>query len=100
MYINGCIQHSCSNSLEHLYMGVRVTRFLLSHSGTIASPDPWAKFEVGDGPCIRPPNILRSTVIGCEASTKRCQGGIFLSEIEVYGQEKGVIVCCISDFRL
>ena len=25
------------------------------------------KFEVGDGPCIRPPNILRSTVIGCDA---------------------------------
>ena len=23
------------------------------------------KTEVGDGPCIRPPNILRSTVIGC-----------------------------------
>jgi len=26
------------------------------------------KFEVGDGPCIHPPNILRSTVIGCEAN--------------------------------
>jgi len=25
------------------------------------------KFEVGDGPCLRPPKILRSTVIGCEA---------------------------------
>ena len=23
------------------------------------------KFEVGDGPCIRPPNILRSSVVGC-----------------------------------
>ena len=47
------------------------------------------KCEVGDGP-----NILRSTVIGCEAnyelSKKMCQGGIF-SEIEVYGQEKGHI---------
>jgi len=25
------------------------------------------KFEVGDGPCIRPPNILTHIVIGCEA---------------------------------
>ena len=52
------------------------------------------KFEVGDGPCIRPPNILRSTIMGSEAkyelTKKRCQGGIFLSEIEVFGQEKGV----------
>ena len=23
------------------------------------------KFEVGDGPCIRPPNISRSSVMGC-----------------------------------
>ena len=23
------------------------------------------KFEVGDGPCIRPPNIFRSSVVGC-----------------------------------
>ena|SRR6218665_116471 len=34
------------------------------------------KFEVGDGPCIRPPNILRSSVVGCarkyEKSKKRC----------------------------
>jgi len=53
------------------------------------------KFEVGDGPCIRPPNILRSTVIGSGAkykvTEKRRQGGIFLSEIEVFGKEKGVI---------
>src|SRR6218665_3048418 len=42
-----------------------------------------------------PPNILRSTVMGCKAkyemTKKRCQGAIFLSEIEVFGQEKGVI---------
>ena len=35
-----------------------------------------AKFEVGDGPCIRPPNILRSSVVGCgrkyEQSKERC----------------------------
>jgi len=38
--------------------------------------DPQKTFEVGDGPCIRPPNILRSTVMGCEAkyelTKKRC----------------------------
>ena len=42
-----------------------------------------------------PLNILRSTVMGCEAkyelTKKRCQGGIFLSEIEVFCQENGVI---------
>jgi len=55
------------------------------------SPKIWG----GDGPCIRPSNILRSTVIGCvekyELTKKRCQGGIFLSEIEVFGQEKKVV---------
>ena len=59
------------------------------------------KFEVGDGPCIRSPNILRS--MGCEAkyklTKKRCQGGIFLSEIEVFGQENGGHVCYISYLR-
>ena len=38
--------------------------------------------EVGDGPCIRPPNILRSTVIGCEAKyelTKKVSIRNFLS---------------------
>jgi len=34
------------------------------------------KFEVGDGPCIGPPNILRSSVVGCvwkyEQSEKWC----------------------------
>jgi len=28
---------------------------------------PSKTFEEGNGPCIRLPNILRSTVIGCEA---------------------------------
>ena len=31
--------------------------------GTVGTVPP--KFEVGDGPCIRPPNILRSSVVGC-----------------------------------
>src|SRR6218665_1029862 len=53
---------------------------------------PPNKFEVGERP-IRSPNILRSTVIGCEAkyelTKKRSQGEVFCSEIEVFGQEKG-----------
>ena len=57
----------------------------------------------GDGPCIRPPIILRITVIGCEAKYElakiRCQGGLFLSKIEVFGEEKGGHICYISDFR-
>ena len=54
---------------------------------------------------IRPPNILRSTVIGCEAkyelAKKRCQGGMLFSEIKVFGQEKGVmyVIYQISDCR-
>ena len=39
------------------------------------------------------PNILRSTIMGCEAKyeliKKRCQGGIFLSEIEVLVKKRG-----------
>src|SRR6218665_187061 len=34
------------------------------------------KFEVGDGPCIRPPNILRSTVIGSGAKYKVTEKGV------------------------
>jgi len=43
--------------------------------------------------------------MGCEVkyelTEKRCQEGIFLSEVEVFGQEKGVhkMICYISDFR-
>jgi len=39
------------------------------------------KFEVGTAHASVPPNILRSTVFGCEAkyelTKKRCQGGIY-----------------------
>src|SRR6218665_2453497 len=38
-------------------------------------------------------NILRSSVMGCEEkyelTKKRCQEGIFLSEFEVFGQQRG-----------
>ncbi len=55
------------------------------------------RFEVGDGPFILPPNILRGrcTVIGCEAkcelSANRSQGGNFCFEIEVFVVKKRVI---------
>jgi len=45
---------------------------------------------VGDSPCIRPPNILRSTVIGCEIKYELTQKSVkeeFLFEIEVLGQD-------------
>jgi len=34
------------------------------------------KFEVGDGPCIRPSNILRSSVIECEAKYELTKNGV------------------------
>jgi len=61
--------------------------------------------KLGGRPMYPSPNILRITIIGCEAKyEKRCQGGIFYSEIEVFGhyfgQEKGhTCICYISDFR-
>src|SRR6218665_2799833 len=52
------------------------------------------KFEVGTARASAP-HILRSSVIECEAkyelTKKRCQGGIFLSKIEVFVNKKGVI---------
>ena len=51
------------------------------------------KFEVGDSPCIRPPNILRSSVVGCARKyTKRVKRGVikeFFSEIVVVLVRKG-----------
>jgi len=41
--------------------------------------------------------------MGCEEkyelTKKRCQGGIFLSEFEVFGQENGGQICYVSDLR-
>ena len=51
------------------------------------------KFEMGDGPCIRPPNILRSSVVGCaqkyEQSKKKGIIKEFFSEIVVFLVKKG-----------
>ena len=63
-----------------------------------------SKFEVGDGPCIRPPIFREVGLVlsdACE-SKKWVKKGVmkeFLcSEIEVFHKEKGHI-CCISDVR-
>jgi len=45
-----------------------------------------SNFEVGGGgPCIRPPNILRSSVVGCARKYEHKKGVIkeLFSEIEV-----------------
>ena len=51
------------------------------------------KFEVGDGPCIRPPNILRSSVAGCarkyEKSKKKGVTKELFSEKEDFLVKKG-----------
>jgi len=61
-----------------------------------------SKFEAEDGPCIRHPNIWRSSVTGCvskyELSKKRCHEGSFLWNRGVFRQERGLI-CYILDFR-
>src|SRR6218665_2950885 len=36
------------------------------------------KFEVGDGPCIRPSNILRSSVVGCVRKYEKSKRDVFL----------------------
>ena len=50
------------------------------------------KFEVGDGPCIRPPNILRSSVVGCARKyeqSKKCVIEELFSEIGIFLVKKG-----------
>ena len=72
--------------------------------GTGGTP-PKNKFEVEDGPCIRPPNTLRSSVIGSvaknELSFKKGVKEDMFSEIDAFRKGKGDIcyICYISDFR-
>ena len=51
------------------------------HRGTGGTVPP--KFEVGDGPCIRPPNILRSSVVGCARKHKKSKQWCFSCEERV-----------------
>ena len=60
---------------------------------------------MGDGPCIRPLNILRSTAIGCEAKYELTKNGLkeefSCSEIEALVKKRSCKghICYISDFR-
>src|SRR6218665_2638408 len=50
------------------------------------------KLEVGDGPCIRSPNILRSSVVGCTRKYEQSKKGVMkelFSEIVVFLVKKG-----------
>src|SRR6218665_370726 len=53
---------------------------------------PQKNLRWGDGPCIRPPNILRSSVVGCPRKYKQSKKGVikeFFSEIVVFLVKKG-----------
>ena len=73
-----------------------MTFMVLSHRGGDLEGD-WGdgppKFEVGDGPCIGPPNIQRSSVVRCvrkdEQSKKIGLIKEFFSEIVVFLLKKG-----------
>ena len=63
------------------------------------------KLRWGDCPCIRPPNILRSNFMRCEAKyelTKKLgvKEEYFCLKLRFLVKKKGVIIiCCRSDFR-
>ena len=46
--------------------------------GDLGGLEGWSpqKFEVGDGPCIRSPNILRSSVVGCARNYEKSKKGV------------------------
>jgi len=54
---------------------------------------PQKNLRLGDGPCIRPPNVLRSSVVGCarkyEESKKWCHEGIILWNRVFSREERG-----------
>ena len=66
---------------------------------------PQKNYEVGDGPCIRSPNISRSSVIGCVSKHELIKKGVMEEFLLFWNrgfyQEKGVIyvVYRISDSR-
>ena len=52
-------------------------------------------FDVGDGPCIRPPNILRNSVVRCVRKYELSKKGVmkeFCYEIELFREERAVYV--------
>jgi len=63
--------------------------------------DGLPKFEVGDGSCIRPPNIWRNSVKGREGKYEVIKQGDMKEFMKVFLQEKGHIIRYIglSDSR-
>jgi len=55
------------------------------------------KFEVGDGPFIRPPNILRSSVCGMRARKAWCQQGIIFGNRGFCCEER--VIYDITDIK-
>ena len=47
------------------------------------------KFEVGDGPCIGPPNILRSSVVGW---ARKLEESKKIGVVQEFFVERGLIV--------
>ena len=58
--------------LVHYHLILLSTGGDLGGSGGMVHP----KFEVRERQCIRPPNILRTTVIGCEAKYELTKNGL------------------------
>src|SRR6218665_1636410 len=55
-------------------------------------------FEVGDGPCIRPPNISRSIVVGgCVRKYELSKKGVIKDFFRGFSrQEKAIYICHID----
>src|SRR6218665_3084438 len=70
--------------MERILQGViirfKYTRRLYISGGNLGETEGRSppKFEVGDGPCIRPPNILRSSVVGCARKYEKSKKGVFV----------------------
>jgi len=50
----------------------------------------WGTVKVwgeGDGPCIRPPNILRSSVVGCTRKYEKSKKVVFCEERVMYDNQ-------------
>jgi len=61
---------------------------------------PKKKLRWGDGPCIRTPNISRSSVIGCVAKyeqTKKCvTKECFVLKYRFFGKLRVIYVLCVT----
>jgi len=88
--LNTVSLHDCNVYEEGLFVWDYNHGRILACRETGDSPPN--KFEVGDGPYIRPHNILRIIVVGCEekyeVTKRKFQRRIKSSETEVSRQER------------